>query len=200
MDREITCVAIDLTTHCDRRCPDCCCGIGINRKLQHHPWEYFEHAAQFIRGIERVHITGGEPTIHPHFAEFVPKLKALFGCQTLTLQTDAFRTERNHEVLHHFDHIYASRYDAKNTKAVDLLVSEFGATTWEGEFTPRSRRGSGAGCARGRSETAAYADGLFFGCCVAPGVDGAAGMEPSINWKERIVAEPLPCKDCWFSE
>ncbi len=198
MPRIITCVAVDLTTHCDRRCPDCCANIG-QRPTVHHDWPYFERLASFIYGIERVHITGGEPTVHPKFAEFVPKFKALFGCRFLTLQTDAFRTDRYRDVLKHFDHIYASRYDAANTGAVDVLVS-LGATTWEGAFTPRSRRGSGKVCGRGLSETVAYADGRFFGCCVGPGIPEAQSLEPTADWLSRVESLPLPCSDCWFSE
>lgn len=196
--REISCVALDLTTHCDRRCPDCCANIG-QRPTVHHDWAYFERAAEFLYGIERIHVTGGEPTVHPQFAEFVPKFKDLFGCKTLTLQTDAFRTDRYRDVLPHFDHIYASRYDERNTRAVDVLVSDFGATTWEGEFTPRSRRGGGGVCGRGTSETVAYADGKLFGCCVGPGIPDAPSLEPSRDWLSQIESLPLPCGDCWFS-
>ena len=196
--REITCVSLDLTTHCDRRCPDCCCGIGINRKLQHHSWEYFENAAQFIHGIERIHLTGGEPTVHPQFAEFVPKLRALFGCKTLTLQTDGHGAKRYAETLAHFDHIYASRYDT-NHADIDFIGGRFITTEWAGAFTPRSQRGSGKPCQRGFSETVAYADGRMFGCCVAPGIDGAQSISLCADWKEKIEAVPLPCKECMFS-
>lgn len=65
-------VNLDMTTHCNKRCPDCCAGVGINRELRHHPWEYFEQAATWIYGMKRVNLTGGEPTAHPQFAEFVP--------------------------------------------------------------------------------------------------------------------------------
>lgn len=88
MPRNITCVQLDITTHCDRRCPDCCCGIGINRKLQHHPWEYFERVAPYLREIDRVDLFGGEPTVHPKFRQFVPRFKELFGCRLLTMTTD----------------------------------------------------------------------------------------------------------------
>lgn len=196
MSRSISCVAIDFTTHCDRRCVDCCANIG-QRPAVHHDWSYFEQASEFIHGIDRVHITGGEPTIHPKFAEFVPKLRSLFGCRLLTLQTDAFRVDR--DVLRHFDHIYASRYDERNTHSVDVLVGEFGATTWEGKFTPRSRRGGGGVCARGMCETVAYAGGKFYGCCVGPGIPGAPTLEPTNDWIRKIESLQLPCADCWFS-
>lgn len=203
MTRDITCVALDLTTVCDRACPDCCCGINMGlRPAVHHDVEYFERAAQVIRGngIERLHVTGGEPTTHPQFAAIVPRLKEMFGVQRLTLQTDAFATGRHAETLKHFDHIYASRYGEKNRRAVDVLVSEFGATTWDGEFTPRTRRGSGKPCARGTSETVAFADGKFWPCCVAPGIPGATSLSACQDWRGLIESVPLACSDCWFSE
>lgn len=199
MTRNITCVSIDLTTHCDRRCPDCCCGIGINRTLQHHPWDYFVRAAEHLRGIERIHVTGGEPTVHPQFAEFIPQFRELFGCKTLTLQTDGFRAERYADVLRHFDHVYASRYDERNAGAIDFIQLNYPTTEWQGEHTPRSRRGSGKPCGRGTSETVAFSDGRLFGCCVAPGIAGAESMEPCADWRERIEQVPLPCGDCFFS-
>ncbi len=197
--RGITCVAIEMTTHCDRRCPDCCANIG-QRPTVHHDWSYFERAAESFYGADRVHITGGEPTVHPKFAEFVPKFRELFGCRLLTLQTDAFRTERYVDVLSHFDKIYASRYDERNTKAVDVLVASHDTSVFEGAFTPRARRGSGAGCFRGLSDTVAFADGRLFGCCVGPGIPGAPSIEPSKDWAVRAESIPLPCGDCWFSE
>ena len=169
----------------------------------HHRWEYFTHAATFIRGtgIQRIHVTGGEPTTHPQFAEFIPKFKELFGVPILTLQTDGFKTGFFKEVLTNFDHIYASRYDERNAKSVDVLVSDFNATVWSGAFTPRSQIGPGGVCQRGKSETVAYADGKFWPCCVAPGIVGAPYLEPCVDWKTKIEAEqvPLACKDCWFS-
>ncbi len=200
MRQPITCVALEMTTVCDRACPDCCANINRGeRDAVHHPWEYFERAASFIYGIHRVHLTGGEPTTHPRFAEFVPRFRALFGCTLLTLQTDGFKTVAYHEVLREFDHIYPSRYDARNADAVGLIQVSFPSTEWAGEHAPRSRRGSGAVCFRGESDTVAYADGRFHGCCVSPGIPGAQTLEPCEDWRDKITAVPLPCSDCFFS-
>ena len=81
MNPAITCVSLELTTACDRACPECCCNIP-HRPAVHHPWEYFEAAAKVIYGVERVHLSGGEPTYHPQFAEFVPDMRRLSGFQT----------------------------------------------------------------------------------------------------------------------
>ena len=82
---------MDITTRCNRRCVDCCAGIGINRVLQHHSWSYFQRAAKHFYGIDRVNLTGGEPTAHPQFEEYVPGFKALFGCRLLTLSTNGYK-------------------------------------------------------------------------------------------------------------
>lgn len=87
-------VSIEITTHCDLRCPDCCAGVGMHRVLQHHPWAYFERAAVYLRGVDRVHISGGEPTLHPQFAEFLPKFRELFSCRILTMVSNGFRAEQ----------------------------------------------------------------------------------------------------------
>lgn len=207
MMRDIQCVALELTTCCDRACPDCCANINRGeRPAVHHSWEYFERAATFLRGIHRLHLTGGEPTTHPQFAEFVPQFRDLFGCKTMTLQTDGFGLrrwgrEKYLELLKHFDFVYPSRYDERNAEAADLVRIEMPGKTseWSGPFTPRSRRGSGAVCFRGLSDTVAYADGQLHGCCVSPGIVGAQTLEPCADWRDKIQAVPLPCGDCFFS-
>jgi hypothetical protein len=203
----ITCVSMDLTTHCDRRCPDCCCGIGINRKLQHHPWEYFEAVAPFIRGIERVNLTGGEPTMHPKFAEFVPRFKDLFGCARLTMGTDGYGVSRHAKVIQeHIDEVHFSDYHHVRSReshnvlmSLDIQVMVFDALYDATGFVPRSRRGAGNPCARGFSETVAYADGKFWPCCVSPGLDGTEGIEPCDDWREKVLAVDMGCKQCMFS-
>jgi MoaA/NifB/PqqE/SkfB family radical SAM enzyme len=198
---------MDLTTHCDRRCPDCCCGIGINRKLQHHPWEYFEAVAPFIRGIERVNLTGGEPTIHPKFAEFVPRFKELFGCARLTMGTDGYGVVRHAKVINdHVDEVHFSNYHTKVTAAAwQSLKSStgrlltFDAGRDASAFISREIRGGGNPCSRGFSETVAYADGKFWPCCVSPGLDGTEGIEPCHDWREKILAVDMGCKQCMFS-
>jgi hypothetical protein len=199
----ITCVLLDLTTHCDQRCPNCCCGIGINRTLQHHPWEYFERAAAVLYGVERVHLTGGEPTLHPQFAAFVPRFKQLFGCQRLTLGTDGFRLHLYRDVIaEHIDEVFFSDYELG--RAGELVHLGVAVHTYQGgahaaNHVSRSRRGSGGPCDRAFGECVPYSDGKLYGCCVAPGVDGAEGIAPAAGWREAVRLAPLPCASCWFS-
>lgn len=195
-------VNLEITTHCDQRCPNCCSGIGINRKLQHHPWEYFERAAPFLRGIPRVNITGGEPTSHPQFAEFLPKFKDLFCCERLTMNTDGFRVKKYEAIIRqHVDCVDFSDYHLPN-RGFDLpLVNIFDAGYEASNFIPRTQRQNGLPCFRSsRREHGgiAYADGRIWGCCVAPGIDTALSIEPTADWRDRLPMPP--CGDCWFAE
>ena len=199
-------VTIDLTTHCNRRCPECCAGIGINRALEHHDWAYFERAAKVLYGIERVNLTGGEPTAHPQFADFVPRFRELFGCEKLTMSTNGYRVlEHIALIARDFDAVDYSDY-GDNHAALRLLrdsampVRIYAAGLLGVNFQQRSTRGAGS-CFRACAEsgTVAYADGKLYGCCVAPGISGAVGIDPVANWRDVIEAAPLPCSDCWFA-
>lgn len=176
-------------------------GIGTAmRPTAHHPWSYFEHVAPFFQGIERIDLFGGEPTTHPKFAEFVPRFRELFGCKVLSMTTDGFAVQRYAFLLHHFDFIQATPYDAKNQPAMDFLLKHHhDVRFFPGTFIPRSRVGGGNPCARAFSETVAYADGLLWPCTPGPGIKGNVGLLPDTDWREKISSVPMACKDCFMS-
>lgn len=198
--RQVTSIWLEITTLCNRRCPQCCCDIH-NRAYVAHPWEYFERLAEIVRGtVYMLHLTGGEPTAHPQFAEFVPKFKDLFGAEKLTMWTNGYRVRENAGVLDCFDEIWATRYGQENAAEIDWLVRNHGATFSELEHTDRSARGTGRPCERGTTHPgAAFADGRFYPCCVGPGLAGAASIEPTRDWRTAVLDVPMPCGDCWFS-
>ncbi len=195
-------VNLEITTHCDQRCPNCCSGIGINRVLQHHSWEYFERAAAVLYGMPRVNLTGGEPTLHPQFSEFVPKFKALFGCERLTMNTDGFRVKKYEAIIRqHIDCVDFSDYHLPNRKFDLPFVNIFDAGVGASNFIPRDQRQNGVACFRAWHREhggIAYADGRIFGCCVAPGIDTAEALVPSAGWRDHIPMPP--CQECWFAE
>ncbi len=170
------------------------------RPAVHHPWEYFEHVAPFIQGMDRVDIFGGEPTTHPQFREFVPRFKELFGCKNLTMTTNGFKVKQYADLLHHFDFIQATPYGEQNAKAIVFLTgSGRDVRFFPGDFIARDRIGGGEPCGRGQQETVAYADGQFWPCTPGPGVPNAVGIPPTEDWKERILETPMPCKTCFLS-
>lgn len=214
--RKIECVAVSITTYCNMACPDCAFGMPKVKDKQHFPWAYFEEAAEYLRGIRSVGITGGEPTCHPQFAEFAPKFRELFGCEELYLETNGYRVERYSDILECFDRVGITHYsDAvyagcpDNTKQVEFLRSRLKDTgivlnTWDAVHDPwptsaRSRRP----CVRGRMETISYSDGWLYPCCVGPGIpvpQEEKGIRLCADWRERILDVPLHCDVCAFGE
>jgi hypothetical protein len=213
MNAAIRNVNLDLTTFCDRACPNCCAATNgkLFRPQVHHDWAYFERAAKVLYGIERVLLCGGEPTYHPAFAAFVPRFKALFGCQVLAMVTDGWGVERYCDTIDQwideidFTDYHTGRLGYMNNYVATLVdVRVFDAGRRMENFTPRSRVGGGNPCERAwwRSGTVAYADGKVYGCCVAPGIEGATGVEfedPILSCDDRAIPT-VPCAICFFSE
>ena len=201
-------VNLELTTACDLKCPDCAAGMTW-RKPVHHPWEYFVEAAKWIKPIEILTVIGGEPTLHPKFAEFVPKFRELFGVWgKLILWTDGWGVEKYKDLIAEtFDVVHGSLYDEHtapwnkrpNTEKIILIKNTFNHATMEEPHVPRTRRGSGRICDKGMHGPITYADGKFYGCCVAMGYPEGIGVVPSPTWREDLLKVPLPCDVCMFS-
>src|SRR5512133_2150604 len=207
--RQITCVNFVTTLACNRDCPHCCENIHA-RAPWVADWAYMEHAAKFMYGIDRINLTGGEPTLHPHFAEWLPKLKALFGCNRLTMTTNGYGLAQHPELARYFDHVGVSHYgdwsypNAKGNDS-DALATQ-AACLWarvpcdlmKVVHVDRGIRRAGM-CARGRAETVEYCQGLVYACCVGSGVPEAIGVPLSATWKEDAVKLTPPCMTCWFA-
>ncbi len=207
MGQVIHTVNLELTTHCNKRCPDCATGIGINRILQHHPWEYFEEAAKWLKGIQRVHLTGGEPTLHPRFAEFIPRFRELFDCEILTMVTNGFLVSKHEDlIVRTFDYINFSDYEDRREALASIQSRMPVNVAYEGVngalFMPRATIGGGRPCSRASwiSHGCAYADGKLWACCVVQSIPGAIGLDPCDGWQEKLMTASLPCGDCFFSE
>lgn len=208
---EINTVFVDFTTACNLKCPNCCCGIP-HRAPVHYPWEYFERLASFVYGIDRIDVTGGEPTCHPKFGEYIPKFRALFGCCLLTLETNCFRTQEYPDVLRCFDWIRISEYPT-NHEEVEWLKANH-PHAWrqnrgdcvetsdpldENAHVSIKRRGSGSRCTVEDPRHVIYADGKLYPCRLGLAVEGAVGIELSECWREEIERVPVPCSSCYFS-
>lgn len=213
MMRQITSINLSFTTHCNMQCPDCCCNITYKTKAEKsfYGWDYFVNAAQYFHSIDRIHLTGGEPTTHPKFTCYVPLLKDLFACNLLTLETNGTNFKRFPDIFKHFDKIYITHYtedtfkdSPDNTEAIEfikdyLIDSKVEIIVGNVIHTKRETRSGGNMCSRGYSETVAYCDGVIYPCCVAPGLHTKVFIEPSLDWKDRIQNVHPPCEECFFS-
>lgn len=196
------------------RCPNCCCGMQVMDKSSKYfvDWDYMVNAAKYFYGTDTVDISGGEPSIHPELPVWAPKLKELFGCRLLTIDTNATMFDKRPEMFGHFDKIYVTHYTKDTFKGcednIDKInfLKEYYAdrpellhVSGEMKHVDRSRRGTGS-CFRGSSGTVHYAGGRLYPCCVAPGVQGARSIELTDNWKQDIINTPPPCQNCFLAE
>jgi hypothetical protein len=201
--REYRLVTLLITTHCDRGCPHCCYRISDNAALppRHYDHAYFVDAARWLTGIERLYISGGEPTLHPEFARLALELRSLFKPRRLILATNGARVIEHQASMKFFDEIRVTYFGAP---------ADIAAIRWLQDHLPRrlqihsaahlplDKPGGGAPC--GREHNAAYANGRLYPCCVAPGLLDAASIAPSATWRAELTATPLPCAVCPFSK
>lgn len=212
--RIVSSLNLTITTRCNMWCPDCVYGMH-ERAYRDEPAEYFEAIAPAFHGIERVHVTGGEPTCHPRFADLAGRFRGWFGCRVLTIETNAIRWRAVADALEGFDRIYASLYTAAswpagapakgradNSAEVAALVERFGDRVQVSPAThvPRVSLRSRP-CFRATAETVAVSDGRVYPCCVGPGL---AEPQPTVaagpGWMEAVLAVRPNCKGCAFAE
>jgi len=213
MDRNITSISYSLTTHCNMRCPNCCAGITAmpKEKKSFVSWKQLEESAIYFKGIDRINLTGGEPSIHPKFEEFVPKLKELFECRLLSIWTNGTMFQKKPEVWKYFDQIHITNYTEKtfegspnNTESIKWIREKLKDTKveifdCETVHIPLTQRGTKM-CFRGYSDTVEFVNGKIYPCCAGSGLDTQIYLPLQSDWKEKILTIHPPCEECLFAE
>ncbi len=214
MHPDIKIIQFTITTFCNMRCPHCCCGMQVIDKKDKYfvDWDYMVNAAKYFYGVDTISISGGEPSIHPNLAEWSPKLKELFGCRMLTMDTNGTMFDKKPEMFGHYDKIYVTHYVNStyegcedNIDKINFLKSYYSNRPelihvgGDMVHIDRSRRGKGS-CFRGSSGTIHYAGDRLYPCCVAPGLNTKVSIPLTDNWKQEILNTKPPCHDCFFAE
>ncbi len=198
--RRIRALNLTVTTFCHLKCIECAVGIPRIQYPEHYSIEYIRRAGTSFHGIEHVTITGGEPTMHPDFHLFAPRLREWFGCKSLALETNGFRIAEHKDLLPLFDDVLLSHYPQNDQAAEFLAKLGFGSRP-EGptlHVTTSRRAGHPRICKR--ANFVMYAYGRVYPCaCIPSGFEGL-GIPLTPQWREAITRVPLPCKDCWFAE
>ncbi len=215
MRQAITNINLSVTTFCSMRCPDCCCDITAKpaNEKSFFDLDYFKNVAKYFQGMERVHLTGGEPTIHPRFKELAAQIKGWFNAKTLTIESNGWGFTRFPEAFEHFDDVRFSHYTdalykgAENGQQLEFLKNYYAGKDkpkflwWDAVHIPRERKvENGKMCTRGTSETVAVCDNLIFPCCVGPGVYPRNAIPLCMDWREKILEVFPPCSTCFFAE
>lgn len=186
-------------------CPNCSYGMNW-RDAKHTPIDEIIGALKWFDGIDRISLTGGEPTAHPHFHQIARLVRQALPEMKLGLETNATLYPKFKESLPMFDSIDATHYtpDAwdgcpDNTAKIELLQKDYPRlrVLKAKHVTMENNRGSNP-C--GREARAHWSHGLIYGCCAAPGVKGAIGIELQDGWHEKLKATRLPCKNCIYGQ
>jgi len=95
--RNIHYLRISLTDRCNLRCVYC-----MPADMKFAPLPHLLQDDELIRlvhiatqvGFDRVRLTGGEPTVHPHVIEIVRQLAQIPGIQEIAMTTNALKLEK----------------------------------------------------------------------------------------------------------
>ncbi len=176
------------------------------RDAKHTPLEQIQAILPWLSGIEKVSLTGGEPTAHPQFHEISMAVKAGLPHVKLGLETNATLYPRFKPSLALFDSIDATLYGPQawegcpsNAYKIALLKKDYPALRIlpAKHLTFANNRGANP-C--GREARAHWSHGLVYGCCAAPGHKTAQGIELAPGWHEQLKTIRLPCAECVYGQ
>jgi len=197
MKRKITTINLAITDRCNRSCPNCCCGVpDIIEHWDISDKELF-HAVDIFYGIERVKITGGEPTIHPKFIEWAPNFKKMFGCSELAIETNGYLSSRP-DILRSFDEVCVTQYTDNQDDVNALREFKLIPPNKPIEHVNRSVVGDGYMCDRGWSREISVYKNWVYPCCIGWGVQSDC-IHVARGCLEDILDVKLPCNKCFFS-
>ena len=211
--RVIDNISYSLTTHCNMSCPDCCAAITAMPKKDRvfYDYDYILNSAKYFKGIGRITLTGGEPSIHPKFEGWIPQFKEIFECKELAVWTNGTMFKKKPDVWKYFDIIHITNYTEKtfegspnNTKLIAWIKEYLKDTnvqiySCEIEHIPLTKRGNKM-CFRGFSDTVEFVNGVIYPCCVGSGLPIKKGLELCEDWRNKILEVHPPCEVCNFAE
>ena len=92
----MSCIQIEVTNHCNMVCKDCTRMIGLIKEPYFMTLERVEQALQSLEGFKGIiGIMGGEPTMHPQFAEICKLFEKYVFLEQRGLWTNGFMWNEN---------------------------------------------------------------------------------------------------------
>ncbi len=91
-----------LLDYCNLKCPYCFADEYVNKNHNEMSEDAFNKAVEFIlkdKSEKRIGIIGGEPTLHPKFADFLRKLILDDRIETIVLYTNGIRIDEHWNLL-----------------------------------------------------------------------------------------------------
>lgn len=190
-------LGLQATTRCNLQCSHC----YLDRVGRDLDLAVLERAIEYghLLGDAFLGLTGGEPTLHPEFAELAATVRLARGHRRLLLATNGARLVEHAAATAAFDVVGLSLFDAAGAERVQAFhaVCPPGVAFTMRPVTHRRTAEGRQPCGR-HYRSAAVMDGLIYPCCVACGIAGAEGTPLTPGWEARLLGLRPPCERCVF--
>lgn len=221
--RKIARLALPITRLCNRACPECPARARIDTVGSGHiHLDELVWVGKTIGHMKKIEITGGEPSIHPRFAEISENIHRWLDADEIMLLTNGclFDDDKALPLLTHYDRVYVSHYtDAfaarygalPNTELVEkirkFLAGHPKTAFWEQRMdrhdpmVPPPYKGKcPPHCRYDTGDMISYNRGQLYGCCVAWQLPyRGKGILLTADWREHLEEIELPCEQCFFT-
>jgi hypothetical protein len=98
---EMSCIQIEITNKCTRKCNSCTRFVGHHKNTYFMPLEQIEDAMDSLDGFKgTTGIMGGEPTLHPDFPRILAMLRDKFPIEKRQLWTSGYKWDEYHDIIH----------------------------------------------------------------------------------------------------
>lgn len=215
--RRVDRLALPITRACNRDCPEC---PAHEKGGAHVPVEELKWVGETIGPIDKIEVTGGEPSIHPDFAEISENIHKWFDCKDIMLLTNGgiFSKDDNLHLLLKWDRVYITHY-------TDAFVATHGTTTnhdvhakvcafmgghpeipfWSQQMDchvplkPPLPWANGCRFGYDVNDMVSYYMGQIYGCCTSWQLeDRGRGIVLTRDWRDHIGEIVLPCGKCFL--
>lgn len=223
-------VNLGITTKCTMRCPNCTIDVparAADGSANHVPWGKVDYDLSVMTNREplrRVHLTGGEPTMHPDFLKIVACLAGYRDAKFiryLTIETNGSGVRKYQDLftypdvfdrvfITHYvkDAIYPDNYD--NTEVIawakthigDRLICEPPVTHLQKHLPLQivEKCNGVLPCSKyfDPGLPSGWYDGLIYPCCVSVGIDRNLGILVTEDWREKVGKLDMGCRYCTY--
>lgn len=120
MTESIRKLELAITDYCNLQCALCSQGTPFHKNKSVMSLEDLERMSSLVIPFEFevIKISGGEPTMHPHFGEICRMLRRWFPANRYEMSTNGFKLESYLHCTDVFDAIFLSLYPGKNDAIV----------------------------------------------------------------------------------
>ncbi len=198
-------LSIYTTTLCNLKCLGCCAGTQVKNNIT---VEEVIELRKAVPEVKDLYITGGEPTLHKHFADVMAEIFKM-KYERIILATNAWGLVKHIDLMDNFTEIRISHYTKEsypnatpNTKEIEAFQKIYKGTARVAiqKITMITDNDKDGMCGRAYNGIASYFAGNIYGCCVAAGMDTSKGVPLTKQWKIAAAKVELPCSTCAFAE